>query len=71
MINSDAEAAAAITAEFDGNTLEDEIKYIGLGSYDTKLKGVFETAKFMGENDFIDITPSSIDELVFDNVEGD
>ena len=69
-INANPSDAAAITAEFDGNTLEDELKYMELGRYSTETTGIFELATFMGENGFIDNAPSAYEDLVFDNVRG-
>lgn len=70
-INEDMEAAAKLTYELDGNTEEDELKYMELGSYSVETKGVFELAKFMAENNFIESAPESYEELVYDNVKGD
>ena len=70
LINTDVESAAKITYELNGNTLEDEIKYMELGGYSMKTEGVFDLAVFMGENDFIDSVPSDFSELAYENVEG-
>lgn len=71
MINDDVEAAAGITCESSGNTLEDEIRYMKDGKYSTRTSKLFELAQFMGENKFIDNSPETYQDLVFDNVQGD
>jgi NitT/TauT family transport system substrate-binding protein len=70
-VNASPEDTAALTCEYDGNSAEDELEYLGLGTYSAATSGVLELAQFMGENGFIDAAPASIDELVFDGVEGD
>ncbi len=70
-INSDLEGTAKITCEYTGNTYEDELKYLGAGSYSTNTKGIFELAQFMHENEFIDNGFESYSDLVFENVTGD
>lgn len=70
-INNDVEKAAAITYEYDGNSLEDEIKYIQKGTYSVETTGVFELAVFMAEEGFIDKAPDNYECLVYDNVKGD
>lgn len=70
LVNSDVSAAADITAELDGNTKEDEVKYMQLGGYSEETKGVFELSKFMADNAFIDSAPASFSDLAFDNVKG-
>ena len=70
-VNASPEDTAALTCEYDGNSAEDELEYLGLGTYSATTSGVLELAQFMGENGFIDAAPASIDELVFDGVEGD
>lgn len=70
-INENMEEAAAITCEFDGNSAEDELKYMQLGKYTTETSGIFELASFMAENDFIGSAPESYADLVFENVVGD
>lgn len=70
-LNSNTEDAAKITCEFNGNSAEDELKYLQLGNYSTKTSGVFELATFMKENGFIEELPESYNDFVFDNVEGD
>lgn len=70
-INQDMEAAAKLTCELDGNTEEDELKYMQLGKYSVDTNGVFALAQFMAEHDFIESAPQSYEELVYDNVKGD
>ena len=70
-LNNNTEDAAKITCEFNGNSAEDELKYLKLGNYTTKTNGVFELAKFMKEKGFIEELPESYEYFVFDNVEGD
>lgn len=70
-INSDNKSAAELLCDFDGNTAEDEEKYLSLGKYDKKTKGIFELATFMYDNQFIDNSVQSYEDLVFDGVEGD
>lgn len=70
-INNNLEEAAKITSQTDGNTLEDEIKYMSSSYYSTETKGIFDLAGFMSENGFIDAAPSSYSDLVYDNVKGD
>ena len=65
------EEAAAITSEFDGNSVEDEIEYLKKGSYSVETSGVTEIAQFMFDNQFIDTEPGAYEDLVFDNVQGD
>lgn len=70
-MNENPEAAAEITHEYDGNSIEDEIRYIKAGSYSTVTDGILECAKFMAKEQFIEKTPENYSELVFDNVKGD
>ncbi|MCR4585541.1 MAG: ABC transporter substrate-binding protein [Lachnospiraceae bacterium] len=70
LINSDPAKAAAITAEPDGNTVEEEIALYGKGSYHSYTSNLYELAVFMGENGFVDNAPASYRDIVFDNVEG-
>lgn len=70
-LNNNTEDAAKITCEFNGNSVEDELKYLKLGNYTTKTKGVYELATFMKETGFIEELPESYEDFVFDNVEGD
>lgn len=70
-INDNMEEAAKITCEYNGNSLEDELKYLQAGIYTAQTKGVFELATFMAEADFIDSKPESYSDLTFDNVTGD
>lgn len=69
-INTDPESAAAVTCAFNGNTLEDEILYMGLGQYSCETGGIAELAKFMYEQFFIENDPGEYADLVFDNVKG-
>ena len=71
LINSDPETAAGIIYELDGNTLEDELAYMKLGSYSVETSGIFEIATFMAENGFLEAAPASYEDLVFENVKGD
>lgn len=71
IINNTPEDAAKITCDLDGNSFEDELKYLQLGYYSVETKGIFELAKFMEDNDFVDDAPDSYNDLVFDNVKGD
>ena len=70
-INEDTKAAAKLTYELNGNTEADELKYMELGNYSVETKGIFELAKFMAENQYIEKAPESYEELVYDNVKGD
>ena len=70
-LNNNLEEAAEITAEFDGNDVEDEIKFLKQGSYSPETKGIEETAKFMYENGFLENDPGTYEDLVFENVTGD
>ena len=70
-IASNPEDAAAMLAEFDGNTAEQELEYLSQGSYTSNTKNLFSMATFMAENSFIDKAPESYDALVYDNVQGD
>lgn len=70
-INADKAAAAAITCEYDGNDVENELKYMEYGSYSVKTKGLTDLASFMYENAFLDNEISGYSDLVFDNVTGD
>ena len=71
LINDDVETAAAITHEFNGNTIEDEMVYLKNGNYTTKTSGIYELALFMAENGFVQTEINSYSDLVFDNVKGD
>ena len=57
--------------ELDGNTLEDELAYMKLGSYSVETSGIFEIATFMADNGFLEAAPASYEDLVFENVKGD
>ncbi len=70
-INSDFEAAAKITSEYDGNSFEDELTYMKAGSYSSATSGILNLAKFMYANQFIDKEIKEYSDLVFDNVTGD
>lgn len=70
-INENPEEAAAITCVFNNNTEEDELKYMSAGCYSVETKGIFELARFMSANDFIDKEFENYSDLVFDNVKGD
>lgn len=70
-INGNIEEAAKITCEYNGNTPEDEVLYLGKGVYSSKTKGVFELAQFMADNSFIDNKLENYSDIVFDNVQGD
>ena len=70
-INNNMEEAAKITCEYNGNSEEDELKYLQVGKYTTETKGIFELATFMKEADFIEEAPAAYSGLVFDNVTGD
>lgn len=70
-INDSPEEAAKITCEFDGNSEEDELAYIKKSKYSIETSRIFELASFMGRTEFIDTTPESYEDLVFDNVTGD
>lgn len=69
-VNDNPNETVAITAELDGNTVEDELKYIELGSYSPQTNGVLELATFMYSEGFIENEISSFSDLVFDNVKG-
>ncbi len=62
---------AEMTCELDGNTKEDELKYLESGSYTAETNSLFELARFMSDAGFIDTMPDSYEDLVFDNVLGD
>lgn len=70
-INSDIEATARITCEYDGNTYEDELNYLKAGSYTASTKGLLDLAKFMYENEFLTTELANYSDLVFENVTGD
>lgn len=70
-INSDFEATAKITCEYNGNTPEDELKYLKAGSYSIETSGIYELAQFMYKNEFLETGFESYEDLVFDNVKGD
>lgn len=69
-INANPEEAAKLTCEFNGNTLEDELKYMQKGNYSVETTGIFDLATFMSENGFIDKSFAAYEDLVFDNVKG-
>lgn len=70
-INENPKEASEMTCEYNGNTPEEELVYMQKGKYSTETKGIFELAVFMGKAKFIDNTPSSYEDLVFENVKGD
>ena len=69
-IAENPEETAEMLCQLDGNTPEDELKYLQLGSYTAETSGLFDMASFMAENNFIESAPSAYEDLVFDNVEG-
>ena len=69
-VTNNVEATAELTSQYDGNSVEDEIKYLQMGSYVPTTGGVGEMAKFMFDNAFIEADPGSYEDLVFDNVQG-
>ena len=69
-INNNMEEAAKITCEFDGNSAEDELAYLQKSKYMVETNRLFEMASFMGRTEFIDTTPESYEDLVFENVSG-
>lgn len=70
-VNENIEATAEVTARYDGNSIEDEIVYLKMGSFSTTTRGLQEMARFMYENAFIDSDPGDYSKLVFENVQGD
>lgn len=70
-INKDREEVAKITCEYDGNSYDDELKYLSAGYYSIQTKGISDLANFMSVNGFIDNKLNSYSEIVFDNVTGD
>ena len=62
--------AAELLSAYDGNTPEDELKYLQQGTYSSETKGVLEIAQFMADNAFIQNAPGSYGDLVYDNVKG-
>ncbi|MBO5372744.1 MAG: ABC transporter substrate-binding protein [Lachnospiraceae bacterium] len=70
-LNSNTEEAAALTCEFNGNSLEDELTYLQAGNYTIETNGVYELAAFMKETGFIEELPASYSDFVFENVTGD
>lgn len=71
MVTDTPEDAAAITAGYDGNDEKTEADFLKKGTYKAETKGVYDLAKFMFDNGFIDKDPESYENLVFDNVSGD
>lgn len=69
-IKANPEAAAQLTCEFNGNTPEDELKYMQKGNYSVETTGIFDLATFMSENGFVDKSFAGYGDLVFDNVKG-
>ncbi|MBR5420250.1 MAG: ABC transporter substrate-binding protein [Lachnospiraceae bacterium] len=70
-LNSNKEEVASMTCEYDGNSAEDELKYLEKGVYTPDTKGVYELSGFMYENGFIENAFSAYSDLVFENVKGD
>lgn len=70
-INNNPEEAAAITCEYDGNSVKDEMKYMMEGSYSTETKGIFELSQFMADAGFVEKKVRNYYDLVFENVQGD
>ena len=70
-VNNDLEATADLTCQYDGNSPEDELRYLQMGSYSPETRGVADMAAFMYENAFIEADPGEYADLVFDNVTGD
>jgi len=70
-VNSNLEATADLTCQYDGNSPEDELRYLQMGSYSPETRGVADMAAFMYENAFIEADPGDYANLVFDNVTGD
>lgn len=64
------EEAAAILCDLDGNTAEVELDYLKRGTYKAETSKLFEMAKFMADNSFINAAPASYADLVYDNVKG-
>ena len=69
-VNGNLEATAALTSQYDGNSVEDEIRYLGMGSYSAETQGIEDMARFMYDNAFIEADPGAYADLVFDNVKG-
>lgn len=69
-INENMEEAAKVTYEYNGNTEEDELKYLQKGSYFVETKGLHDLATFMYANGFTENDPGEYTDLVFDNVKG-
>ena len=69
-VNGNLEATAALTSQYDGNSVEDEIRYLGMGSYSAETQGIGDMARFMYDNAFIEADPGAYENLVFDNVKG-
>ncbi len=70
-INDSPEEAASITCVFNNNTVDEELRYMAAGNYAVETSGIFELAKFMSANGFIDKEFEGYTDLVFDNVKGD
>ncbi|MGN0038347.1 MAG: ABC transporter substrate-binding protein [Coriobacteriales bacterium] len=70
-ITDNAEDAAALLCEFDGNTAEEELEYLEQGVYTPQTSKLFEMATFMSETSFIDKAIASYEDLVYSNVTGD
>ncbi len=70
LLNNDPEKAAEILHELDSNSVEVELDYIKRGIYTAETNHLFDIARFMYDNGFIDNEPKAYEELVFDNVKG-
>lgn len=70
-INNNIEAAAEITHEYNGNTVEEEVEYLKKGNYTEETSGIYELAVFMAENGFSETALEGYSDFVFDNVKGD
>ena len=62
--------AAELLSALDGNSKEEELKYLEMGSYEEETSGIFELALFMADNGFIETAPASYEDLVFEEVKG-
>ena len=69
-INENPEEAAKLTCELNGNSFEDELKYMQAGSYSAETANVFSLATFMYDNQFITNEIKDYNELTYDNVKG-
>ena len=72
-INNNKEEAAAMLCENEGVDAETMLTWLNDPAcvFTTETKGIMDMATFMEENDFLENEgPSSIEDLVFDNVKG-